>query len=161
MVLDHTPDGIMRLDRQLSVTFVNAKAASSIGVPAEALMGRTIRELGSSQFELAESAARSAIETGQPSTIEFSYPGPGGVTEWEAQWIPEFAPDGSVASILMIARELTERKRLETIAEANRKEIQALAASLMTAQEDERRRVSRELHDGMCQELGSFGDRNW
>ena len=56
----------------------------------------------------------------------------------------------------MIARELTERKRLERIAEGNRKEIQALAASLMTAQEDERRGVSRELHDGMCQELGSL-----
>ena len=78
------------------------------------------------------------------------------MTEWEAQLIPEFAPDGSVASILIIAREVTERKRLARIAEANRKEVQALAASLMTAQEDERQRVSRELHDGMCQELGSL-----
>jgi PAS domain S-box-containing protein len=156
MVMDHTPDGIMRLDRQLRVTYVNARTVSSTGIPAEALIGRTMRELGLSQFELAESAALSAIETGQPSRIEFSYPGPGGITEWEAQLIPEFAPKGSVASILIIARELTERKRLERIAEANRKEIQALAARLMTAQEDERRRVSRELHDGMCQELGSL-----
>ncbi len=156
LVLDHTPDGIMRLDRQLRVAYVNAKAASTIGVTVEALIGRTPRELGLSQVELAESAARSAIETGQPSMIEFSYPGPGGVTEWEAQLIPEFAPDGSVGSVLIIARELTERNRLERIAEANRKEIQALAASLMTAQEDERRRVSRDLHDGMCQELGSL-----
>ena len=78
MVLDHTPDGIMRLDRQLRGTYVNAKTVSSIGIPAEAFIGRTMRELGLSQFELAEPAARSAIETGQPSTIEFSFPGPGG-----------------------------------------------------------------------------------
>ena len=71
MVLDHTPDGIMRLDRQLRVSYVNARTVSSTGIPAEALIGRTMRELGLSQFELAESAARSAIETGQPSTIEY------------------------------------------------------------------------------------------
>jgi signal transduction histidine kinase len=59
-----------------------------------------------------------------------------------------------VVRITGATQDITERKQLERIAEANRKEVQALAASLMTAQEDERRRVSLELHDGMCQELG-------
>jgi two-component system CheB/CheR fusion protein len=43
----------------------------------------------------------------------------------------------------------TERQRLEN-------EIRALAAQLLTAQEEERRRVSRELHDGLCQKLASL-----
>jgi len=34
--------------------------------------------------------------------------------------------------------------------------VQALAGSLLTAQEDERRRVSRELHDHICQQLASL-----
>ena len=158
LVLDHTPDGIMRLDRQLRCTYVNAKTVSSFGIRAEALIGRTIRELGLPQFliDLAEPAVRSTIETGQLITIEFSFPGPEGVTEWEEQLIPEFAPDDLVESILIIAREVTERKRLARSAEARRKEVQASAASLMTAQEDERQRVSRELHDTICQQLASL-----
>jgi two-component system CheB/CheR fusion protein len=52
--------------------------------------------------------------------------------------------------------DITERQRLETLSETYRAEIRALAAQLITAQEDERRRVSRELHDGLCQKLASL-----
>jgi two-component system CheB/CheR fusion protein len=52
--------------------------------------------------------------------------------------------------------DITERQRLETLSEIYRAEIRALAAQLITAQEEERRRVSRELHDSLCQKLASL-----
>jgi two-component system CheB/CheR fusion protein len=52
--------------------------------------------------------------------------------------------------------DVTEKQRLETLSETYRAEIRALAAQLMTAQEEERRRVSRELHDSLCQKLASL-----
>jgi two-component system CheB/CheR fusion protein len=51
---------------------------------------------------------------------------------------------------------ITEQQRLEKLSETYRGEIRALAAQLITAQEEERRRVSRELHDSLCQKLASL-----
>ncbi len=52
--------------------------------------------------------------------------------------------------------DITQRQQLEQRAQVHAQEVQALAASLLTAQEDERRRVARELHDRICQKLASL-----
>lgn len=52
--------------------------------------------------------------------------------------------------------DITHRKMLERISKTSRQKIGALARSLLRAQEQERRRVSRELHDTLCQQLASL-----
>ncbi len=52
--------------------------------------------------------------------------------------------------------DITQRRALEQAAQARSREVRALAASLLTVQEEERRKVSRELHDQICQQLASL-----
>lgn len=157
-VLDDNPDVILRLNREFHYTYVNAKTASVAGIPREAFIGKTPGEVGLPQdlIDLWRPHTLRALETGQPSVLDFSYPSPGGATEWEERFIPEFARDGSVESILCIGRDVTERNRLQRITKTDSQQIRALATSLLTAQEEERRRVSRELHDQICQQLAAL-----
>ena len=58
--------------------------------------------------------------------------------------------------VVAFVEDLTERRRLENLSELYRAQVGSLAAQLIAAQEEERRRVSRELHDSLCQELASL-----
>jgi len=61
-------------------------------------------------------------------------------------------PKGKLA--VAFVSDITQRKQLENAARTQAQQVRALAARLLTAQEDERRSVSRELHDQICQQLG-------
>jgi signal transduction histidine kinase len=68
--------------------------------------------------------------------------------------------DPAIAGIVVNSRDITERvaaedalRRSEAALQRRRAELRALAAGLLTAQEQERSRISRELHDDLNQRL--------
>lgn len=55
--------------------------------------------------------------------------------------------------ICLVARDITERKRSEAALLESEKQLRALTERLISAQEDERRSLARELHDDLNQRL--------
>ncbi|NQT25851.1 PAS domain S-box protein [candidate division KSB1 bacterium] len=58
--------------------------------------------------------------------------------------------------IMAVCRDIEERKMAEKALEQHRKELQRLSTQLIRTQEEERKRLSRELHDEMGQSLTSI-----
>jgi PAS domain S-box-containing protein len=55
--------------------------------------------------------------------------------------------------VLSIVRDVTQRRRAEEELRENQRELQLLSGQLLKAQEMERRRIARELHDDLNQDL--------
>jgi signal transduction histidine kinase len=127
------------------------------GISQKSAVGKTSQELGmpASNVRLQERALRQVLKTATPLTVHFTYPSVRGMIDQEVRLVPEFAAKG-VSSILMIAQDITDRKRIQELAERSERDIRSLTASLMTAQEQERRRVARDLHDSMGQLLSAL-----
>jgi diguanylate cyclase (GGDEF)-like protein/PAS domain S-box-containing protein len=114
-LVENSPDIIVRLDRSLRYLFANTAFEQVTGMSRERLYGRNNRELGMDAAYLAawEQAARSAIEKGRRASFEFSFPGIFGRRHFQGWIIPEFDGSGQVETLMLIGRDVTERKQAE------------------------------------------------
>ncbi|HOJ02811.1 MAG TPA: PAS domain S-box protein [Bacteroidota bacterium] len=109
------PDVIMRLDRDLRHIYVSDNVQDFAPFPPSAYIGKTHREMGLSEEQCVfwEESLRQVLDSAISYESEFSW----GETENSVtfQWrvIPELAEDGTVRSLITIARDITRQKQLE------------------------------------------------
>ena len=155
-LVDNTPDVITRWDKHLRLIYANVAFEAKTGVSNYSLYGKNNLEMGQP-----ESIAKPWMEklsqvftTRQPVEHYNTFPTKGKETHFYSRIVPEYNQNGSVQSVLAIARDITALKNAENkviqMKLAQQKDI--LNAILMT-QEQERKRIGEELHDGVAQLL--------
>ncbi|HUG89092.1 MAG TPA: PAS domain S-box protein [Actinomycetota bacterium] len=165
---ENSPDIISRHDRELRILYINPAVELATGVPPEAFIGNTNRQnqMPEDARKRWDPAIRKAIETGEPSTIEFDWDTPQGARYYEAQVIPELDEGGEVTSVLGVARDLTDRRETQRQLEENLallhrtdRERSKLLSQIASAQEEERKRIAADIHDDSIQVMTAAGMR--
>jgi PAS domain S-box-containing protein len=151
---ENHPDCISRLDVECRHIFVNDAAQRLAGLTAESMLGRTFCDFpiaGNPEtlMPLLESC-RQVVATATPHSLEFCWPN-GRVTE--SRHFPEMGECGDVVSVLVIAQDITERKRFEEALRESENTLRELVAYSSNAREEERKHIAREIHDELGQML--------
>ncbi|KAB8335377.1 response regulator [Scytonema tolypothrichoides VB-61278] len=122
---ENSPDAITRIDRELRYCYVNPIIELATRLPLEKWIGKTVAEIGyPEEFSTTwEAKLRQVFATGSESSMEFDVPSYKGHIYYQARIVPEYAPDGSVQSLLSIARDVTQYKRSEQALRENEAQL--------------------------------------
>lgn len=163
---ENSPDIIDRFDREFHHLYVNPAGLRILGLPAEKVIGKTIRETGLVEpfSSMWEQRIRKVFKTGRPLDVTDTFPAKEGIQVFESRCVPEFNLKGRVEAVLAISRDITRRKQLESaLQQANEEleqkvkdrtsQLRKLAEELTAAEHQERRRIADILHEQLQQHL--------
>ena len=123
---DNSPDCVALHDRELRHLYVNPTLRAISGLPEEAFLGKTVRDIGlpselSSQLE---ALLQSVLESKGENSGEVRVTAPDGAHYffWRAVPVPDAS--GAVTAVLAIASDITERKRSEAVLQSAHDELE-------------------------------------
>lgn len=141
------------LDSQLRYTRVNDVLPRMAALKPEDLLGKSVPEIFGQRGVRTEAVLRNVLKSGKPlldREISTELPGaPGQVRHWLVNYFPIPGRFGEFTQVGIIAVDVTARRNAE---EALRK----LSGRLLGIQDQERRRIARELHDSLGQYLAAL-----
>ncbi len=114
-LVENNPDIVGRFDKEFRYLYINHLIDIGTGITAAAAIGMQVRERGFPEniVSIYEQMLQSVFATGKEKTSEMVLSVSGGIRYYESRWVPEFAPDGSVATALCISRDITQMKILQ------------------------------------------------
>lgn len=146
-ILDSLPVGISYFNRNEQFQFANKRYKFLLGVKVNTLTGKTLKQaIGEKSYEVAGKFAKRALKGEAVSFENVLRRGTSSEVSVLVSYIPDAGPDNVVRGFYALVEDITKRKRSE-------RALRDLSCRLIAAQEDEQKRIARELHDDLSQEL--------
>jgi PAS domain S-box-containing protein len=148
--------GVVLLGPDAKIQFANQALHQMFGASLEETKGKDSSQLDWISFREDGTEIPFSMRPG-PRAIETRLPIQNEVIGWrrkdssEILWtlgsaVPQFTPTGSVAAVIGTFTNITERKQAEEA-------LHQLSTRLLQLQDEERRRLGRELHDSLAQSV--------
>lgn len=114
-LVENSPDLVSRFGRDRKRLYANRTVERLEGAPRESLVGKGLTAgelppLPKGTLEAFLEAMDQVFAQGEPVTIEVDGPSTVGPRRFETRLIPEHGPDGQVATVLALSRDVTEHR---------------------------------------------------
>jgi PAS domain S-box-containing protein len=165
-LFDLAPDGYLVTDREELVLEANQAASTMLEVPQPSLHGKPMvlyvdRTERPAFFALLEGLARGAPRRTWQTRLRARRRGAYAAALTVS---PIASATGEVAGARWLLRDISAQHEVEAALResqaalaASREQLRALSGRLLAASEEERRRISRELHDDISQRVAALG----
>jgi PAS domain S-box-containing protein len=141
-ILNGVSDTFILFDRQWRYLYLNDAAVRATGRPLEEILGRTLWELFPEVVGTKlDSQFHRSMDEGVNIEFDFHFLSPGVDQWWEIRTYPQRG-----GGLAVFATDTTERKRADD-------QLRRLSGELLRSQDEERRKIARDLHDSMGQDL--------
>ena len=154
-ILDTEPECVKILSSKGEVLSMNPAGLAMIEADNEQqVLGHCMTTLIDAKYRLGFNRLRKEVFKGNSGTFEFEVTGLKGGRRWlETHAVPLKDAAGKVLNLLGVTQDITERKKAEEKILNTTSELRQLTAHLQTIREEERKRIAREIHDELGQQL--------
>ena len=162
LIVEQTPAMVWTMRPDSTLDFLNRTCMTFSGLPLETLLNHGwLDAVHPDDRDRCVGIYAPAVEARTPILVEYRLRHADGSYRWLlATGVPRFDRDGTFTGYVGCDIDITERKHAEdrmrtsqAALESSHQEVQHLAGRLIGAQEVERARIARDLHDDVSQQL--------
>jgi len=158
IILDTEPECVKVLNRNGELVSMNPAGLAMIEADnKEHVLGHRMMELVDKKYQVGFKRLTNEVFKGNSGAFEFEITGLKGGRRWmETHAVPLKDSSGKIINLLGVTRDITEQKKAEEERNKTTEQIRILITHLQTIREDERKRIAREIHDHMGQQLSAI-----